>query len=55
VGGREGVEWVVREWVWQGGEMNKALYAHKKNKIIKKNKVSHKRRPNINGMIPIFG
>jgi hypothetical protein len=26
------VEWVVREGVGQGGEMNQALYAHMNNK-----------------------
>jgi hypothetical protein len=31
-GEREGVEWVVREGVGQGGEMNQALYAHMNNK-----------------------
>jgi hypothetical protein len=36
VGEREGVEWVVREGVGTGGEMNQALYAHMNNKTIKK-------------------
>jgi hypothetical protein len=31
-GEREGWEWVVREWVGAGGEMNQALYAHMNNK-----------------------
>jgi hypothetical protein len=29
---REGVEWVVREGVWQRGKMTQALYAHMNNK-----------------------
>jgi hypothetical protein len=34
---REGAEWVAREGGWvHGGEMTQALYAHMKNKIIKK-------------------
>jgi hypothetical protein len=32
------VEWVVREGVGQGGEMNQALYAHTNNKRKKKKK-----------------
>jgi NaMN:DMB phosphoribosyltransferase len=32
----EGAEWVVREGVGQGGEMNQALYAHMNNKTIEK-------------------
>jgi hypothetical protein len=32
----EGVEWVVREEVGQGGEMTQALYAHMNNKTILK-------------------
>jgi NaMN:DMB phosphoribosyltransferase len=33
VGGRgRGLEWVVREGVGAGGEMNQALYAHMNNK-----------------------
>jgi NaMN:DMB phosphoribosyltransferase len=31
-GEREGAEWVVREGVGAGGEMNQALYAHMNNK-----------------------
>jgi NaMN:DMB phosphoribosyltransferase len=34
--GEGGVEWVVREGVGAGGEMNQALYAHMKNKRKKK-------------------
>jgi hypothetical protein len=32
------VEWVVREGVGQGGEMNQALYAHMNNTKKKKKK-----------------
>jgi hypothetical protein len=35
---REGAEWVVREGVWAGGEMNQALYAHMNNKRKRKKK-----------------
>jgi hypothetical protein len=35
VGEREGVEWVVREGVWQEGEKTQALYAHMNDKKIK--------------------
>jgi hypothetical protein len=38
-GEREGVEWVVREWVGAGGEMIQALYAHMNNKRKRKKKV----------------
>jgi hypothetical protein len=38
VGEREGVEWVVREGVGAGGEMNQALYAHMNNKRKRKKK-----------------
>jgi hypothetical protein len=31
------VEWVVREWVGQGGEITQALYAHMNNKRKKNN------------------
>jgi hypothetical protein len=31
-GEREGPEWVVREGVGAGGEMNQVLYAHMNNK-----------------------
>jgi hypothetical protein len=31
-GEREGAEWVVREGLGAGGEMNQALYAHMNNK-----------------------
>jgi hypothetical protein len=36
------VEWVVREWVGAGGEMNQDLYAHMNNKR-KKNKNKNKK------------
>jgi hypothetical protein len=35
---KEGAEWVVREGVGQGGEMNQALYAHMNNKRKKEKK-----------------
>jgi hypothetical protein len=38
-GEREGVEWVVREGVGEGGEMTQALYAHMNNKTIKIKKI----------------
>jgi hypothetical protein len=34
------VEWVVREGVGQGGEMNQALYAHMNNKRKMKKKIN---------------
>jgi hypothetical protein len=40
VGEREGVEWVVREGVGAGGEMNQALFAHMNNK---RKKISRQR------------
>jgi NaMN:DMB phosphoribosyltransferase len=36
---REGAEWVVREGVGVGGEMNQALYAHMNNKRKMKKKI----------------
>jgi hypothetical protein len=39
-GGREGVEWVVREGVGVGGRNDPNLYAHMNNKLIKKKKRS---------------
>jgi hypothetical protein len=33
-GKREGAEWVVREGVGAGGEINQAFYAHMNNKTI---------------------
>jgi hypothetical protein len=34
----EGVEWVVRKGVGQGGEMTQVFHAHMNNKTIKKRK-----------------
>jgi hypothetical protein len=40
-GEREGAEWVLREGVGAGGEMNQALYAHMNNK----RKMKKKKKP----------
>jgi NaMN:DMB phosphoribosyltransferase len=43
-GEREVAEWVVREGVGAGGEMNQALYAHMNNKRKMKKKMKNPKR-----------
>jgi hypothetical protein len=48
------VEWVVREGVGQGGEMNQALYAHMNNKRKMKKKTLKKNKKKVSTIYQQF-